>query len=325
MAVSIRPAGADSVGDLRAQATTVAEELVRAELEVDADQQQYSVVSQRLAADGQAVAATEGQITDDERRVWRDTGRLRQDAVDSYMSAGSGAPSADVVLFSGSADEVSLAREYGSIAAGNVQDVLDRLHGAEASLRVRETALRHIEAVDQADEATQSAALTAATDTARQEEAVQSTVTGELAAAVSAEAAARSAAAAAAVRAAEARATTRPPTAVRRPSSTTPSTTSSTAGPVSTASPADPALNAYLQCVVARESGGDYQDVSPNGMYMGAFQFSQSTWNMAAQAAGLPGLVGVPPNEASKADQDAVAVALYALDGDQPWLGDRCT
>jgi Transglycosylase-like domain len=58
---------------------------------------------------------------------------------------------------------------------------------------------------------------------------------------------------------------------------------------------------------------------------MGGFQFSQATWNMAAPAAGLPDLVGVPPNQASPAAQDDVAIALYTLDGKQPWLGDRCS
>ncbi len=77
--------------------------------------------------------------------------------------------------------------------------------------------------------------------------------------------------------------------------------------------------------MVQAESGGDYGIVSPNGLYMGAFQFSQSTWNTAASAAGLGLLVGVPPNEATRAEQDTVAVALYALDGQQPWLGDRCS
>ena len=77
--------------------------------------------------------------------------------------------------------------------------------------------------------------------------------------------------------------------------------------------------------MVQAESGGDYSIVSPNGLYMGAFQFSQSTWNTAASAAGLGLLVGVPPNEATKPEQDSVAVALYALDGEQPWLGDRCS
>jgi len=65
--------------------------------------------------------------------------------------------------------------------------------------------------------------------------------------------------------------------------------------------------------------------VSPNGLYMGAFQFSQPTWNYAARGAGRPDLVGIPPNKASKADQDTLAVALYALDGERPWLGDRCS
>ena len=87
----------------------------------------------------------------------------------------------------------------------------------------------------------------------------------------------------------------------------------------------DPALPPFLACVVQAESGGDYQAVSPNGLYMGAFQFSQSTWNFAAQAANRPDLVGVPPNQASKADQDTLAVTLFALDGERPWLGDRCS
>jgi hypothetical protein len=77
--------------------------------------------------------------------------------------------------------------------------------------------------------------------------------------------------------------------------------------------------------VVQAESGGNYGAVSPSGTYMGAFQFSQPTWNFAARAAGLSYLVGLPPNRATKAEQDTVAVALFALDGQQPWLGDRCS
>ncbi len=78
--------------------------------------------------------------------------------------------------------------------------------------------------------------------------------------------------------------------------------------------------------MVQAESGGNYGIVSPNGLYMGAFQFSQPTWNTAASAAaGLGLLVGVAPNEATRAEQDTVAVTLFALDGQQPWLGDRCS
>ena len=88
----------------------------------------------------------------------------------------------------------------------------------------------------------------------------------------------------------------------------------------------DPALPPFLQCVVQAESGGNYGAVSPNGMYLGAFQFSQSTWNFAARAAGTPAIWSAwPPNHATKPEQDTVAVALFALDGEQPWLGDRCS
>jgi hypothetical protein len=122
-------------------------------------------------------------------------------------------------------------------------------------------------------------------------------------------------------------------TAIQRTASTTSATalSSATAPSSSSTSPTgpstltDPTLPPFLQCVAGAESSGDYQAVSPNGLYMGAFQFSQATWNSAAEAAGLDFLVGIPPNKATKAEQDTVAIALYALDGQRPWLGDRCT
>jgi hypothetical protein len=85
----------------------------------------------------------------------------------------------------------------------------------------------------------------------------------------------------------------------------------------------DPQLPPFLQCVLQAESGGDYQAVSPDGQYMGGFQFSQSTWNQAAQLAGMPQLINVPPNEATPAQQDDLAIALYNADGEQPW-NDQC-
>ncbi len=56
---------------------------------------------------------------------------------------------------------------------------------------------------------------------------------------------------------------------------------------------------------------------------MGGFQFSQSTWNDAAQLAGMPQHIKGPPNDASPADQDDLAIALYNADGEQPW-NDSC-
>lgn len=99
--------------------------------------------------------------------------------------------------------------------------------------------------------------------------------------------------------------------------------------PPTTAAPAPPPTTvsvggneaAILACIRARESGGNYSIASPGGTYMGAYQFSQSTWNSTAQHAGRPDLVGTPPNHAAPADQDALALDLLRWQGLAPWGG----
>jgi len=73
-------------------------------------------------------------------------------------------------------------------------------------------------------------------------------------------------------------------------------------------------LSRIKQC----ESGGNYRAINAAGYY-GAYQFSPSTWNSTANAAGRPDLVGVRPDNASPADQDAMANKLHSLRGWQPW------
>lgn len=78
---------------------------------------------------------------------------------------------------------------------------------------------------------------------------------------------------------------------------------------------------AFLACVRSRESGGNYAIVDSSGQYMGAYQFSQSTWDDIASRSGRSALVGVHPNNASPADQDAIAFATLAISGRSPWGG----
>lgn len=66
------------------------------------------------------------------------------------------------------------------------------------------------------------------------------------------------------------------------------------------------------------ESGGDYAITSRSGKYRGAYQFDRSTWNSVAERH-APALVGVDPAQASPADQDALALALYSERGARPW------
>jgi peptidoglycan hydrolase CwlO-like protein len=328
-----RPVGADQITDLRAQATSISQQLVQEQLQVGAYQQQYSVASAAVNSDAQAIAQLGQEIQQDQREIGARTGDVRTQAIRSYTDYGTGTSGAEASLFTGSEQRVQAASEYTGIAIGNITTDLDQLTSARRALQADQSALQQQQARDQADLARQSSALGQADSTQAQLEASQAQVTGQLATAVAQQAAAQNAAAAAAVAAARkaaAKAPTSSPalSASTAPSGsgTVPSAPAATApgGPGSVNIP-DPALNPFLQCVVQAESGGNYGAVSPNGLYMGAFQFSQPTWNMAAQAAGLPFLVGVPPNLATKAEQDTVAVALYALDGEQPWLGDRCS
>ena len=79
----------------------------------------------------------------------------------------------------------------------------------------------------------------------------------------------------------------------------------------------------FRECTFAFESGGNYQIVSRDGLYYGAWQFAIGTWNAVASRMGRDDLVGVLPSQAAPADQDAVAHALWLESGNRPW-GGRC-
>jgi hypothetical protein len=299
-------ARADQIADLKTRAAQISQKLVADQLEIDAYQQQYAAISGRVSADVAALGRLAGEMALDREKVDSDMRTVRSLAIRSYMIADSQLSGAVGKLFAGNPARAEVVDVYSTLAAGNIQIELGRLHGAQRSLQADQTMVQERQSQDQQNLTEQAAALQAATKTKSELQALQGQVTGQLAAAVSAQAAIEAARAAAAVSAAR-------KAAIAAATSALPGS-----------SLQDPALNPFLQCVVQAESGGNYQAVSPNGMYMGAFQFSQPTWNMAAQAAGLTYLVGVPPNTASKAEQDTVAVTLYSLDGRQPWLGDRC-
>jgi len=312
-------ASADQVSNLNAQAKRIAQELVEEQLQSDAFAQQYSVASVRVADDQRAIAATQRQIATDRRQIDAGLRRVRHLAITAYVMDGSVSSPTAAGLFAEDVSTVQTADEYATVAVGNLEDALDALHTSQRAAASQQLALVGQSARDRAAQAQQASYLSQANASVAQLASVQAQAKGQLANAVAAQDAALSRAAVTAVVTAQRSGAGRsPPTGTGSPAT----------APVVADIPSpttDPALNPFLQCVVQAESGGNYQAVSPNGLYMGAFQFSQATWNYAAEAAGLSYLVGVPPNRASKAAQDTVAVALYALDGERPWLGDRCS
>ena len=66
------------------------------------------------------------------------------------------------------------------------------------------------------------------------------------------------------------------------------------------------------------ESTHNYLAVSSTGLYRGAYQFSQQTWDWVA-AIHYPYLVGIDPIDAAPGWQDVMAYTLYAMRGWDQW------
>jgi hypothetical protein len=290
--VATQPAGATQTASLQAEAAQLNQQLIQEQLQVDGFEHQYEADTTIVQQDTSAIAAVRLRVSRDQLKVHVDHARLSQEAVSSYVNAGSVSLNQTLQLFGGGREATTNRSEYESVAIGNTTETLAVLHTDQVQLQASQAIL---EVRTQQDRSAQTAAADAtanAQQIANELAAKQALVKGQLAVAIAADRGQQAATAVA--------------------------SRTAVGGAVT-----DPALPPFLQCVVRQESGGNYQAVSPDGLYMGAFQFSQPTWNEAAQLAGLPQLIGVPPNEASKADQDTLAIALYAADGEQPWY-DPC-
>jgi hypothetical protein len=80
-------------------------------------------------------------------------------------------------------------------------------------------------------------------------------------------------------------------------------------------------LSEWLLALRTCESGATYTRNTGNGFY-GAYQFMPDTWNRIAYKIGRQDLVGVSPDLASPADQDAMIIAntnlSHGLDTQNP-------
>jgi hypothetical protein len=292
LTVAAHPAGAAPATSLQAEATQLSQELIQEQLQVDNFQHQYELDAIRVQQDTAAMEAVQQTVVRNQHKVRADHALLCEEAVASYVNAGSLSLNQTLQLFSGGRDAATNRTEYESVAIGNTTETLAVLHTDQVQLQASEATLQVRSTQDRSAEAAAANATANAQQIADQLAAKQALVTGQLAVAITQERGQQAATAVA--------------------------SRSAVGGAVS-----DPSLPPFLQCVLQAESGGNYQAVSPNGLYLGAFQFSQGTWNVAAQLAGLPQLIGVAPNDASKADQDTLAIALYQADGEQPWT-DSC-
>jgi hypothetical protein len=301
----VAPASADPVSSLQAQAAQLARQMLLEQLQIQGFEQQRAADLAAVSADEAQLAATQSQIAQTRAKVAKDRATLATAAVKAYMEGGTQA-AGTAPLFAADPTQ-SASAVYDQVMTGNLTVAVDRLQTDRKALQVEQNTEQQFIASAQTMAARASAALASAQSTAQTLASQHAVVTGELAAAV-AQVQAQQAAAARAAAAQAAAAAARSAPQVMATSSGTP--------PL-------PTLPPFLRCVIQVESGGDYRAISPTGQYMGAFQFAQGTWNYAAQLAGKPTLIGVPPYKASPYDQDLLAIALYNAVGEQPWY-DPC-
>lgn len=307
----VAPAGAaDPIATLQQQAASLSQQMLLEQLQINGFEQQRESDLAYVAADNAELQQMQTQLAVMHQRIGDDLVQLRSAAVNVYVDGGTQADGTNPLFASTPSDGPMSV--YAQVMSGSLTTAVDKLQTDRGALRNAETRQAAIAAAAQRQLQSATAVLTEAQSTEQKLAQQRATVGGALAHAIAqqqAQVASAARAAAASSRPAAAR-VTRLPSKVGAP-----------APPA--ASGAMPQLNSFLRCVVQAESGGDYQAVSPTGQYMGAFQFVQGTWNEAAQLAGIPSLIGVPPNRASPRDQDLLAIALYNADGEQPWY-DPC-
>lgn len=279
-------AGADTVSNLRAQASTLAKAMTLEQLQVGGYTQQYNEATAKAQHDQAELAQISTQIAADDANIERDHHALAREVVRAYVNAGQN-KSGTQFLFT-STDLVSTEKFYEGVMTGSLVATLDLLRIDTVSLKSAKTSLTALTSQAQQQAQVAASMLSRAQSVENQLAQQHATISAALSAAINA------------LWAQEGQAII-----------------------MHYGVTGQPVLNAFLDCVIMAESNGNYRDVSATGQYMGAFQFLQSTWNEAAMLADLPTLVTVPPNEATPEQQDTLAVALYNFDGQQPWY-DPC-
>ena len=84
------------------------------------------------------------------------------------------------------------------------------------------------------------------------------------------------------------------------------------------------AVEKVRQCIIQRESGGDYGIADPTRRWFGAYQFQLGISNLAARRMKRPELIGIPASEWEPADQDAAFYLIYNRGrGRKHWAGGR--
>jgi cell wall-associated NlpC family hydrolase len=193
-------AGADALGDARAQAAAVSAKLNGLQAQGERLDEQYNAAQINLTSARSDIAAAQKRLDETNAAMQAKAGQLRQYAVQAYMD-GNDTPALEAVLTS-QGDDATAKQGYLQSAAGDRQDLIDQLAAARHATDVQLASLHAAEAKASSLTDQLASARRAQQATASQLQAIQSNLSGQIATLVSQQQ--KAAAAAAAAKAAKA-------------------------------------------------------------------------------------------------------------------------
>jgi len=204
-------AGATSTTTLRAEAAHLAGEIDTLNTKLSILSEEYDQASSHLKVVRHELANDQRSYAQAESVVGNDSARLKSQAVNAYVNAGS--ESGISAAISKSGDVLPLQETYLSVASGNLESDITTLQNSKYALHQRGLALSDAEAQAVTTAATIASAQSSAVDLEGQLNSTLAGVNGQLSAAVAAEEVAQQATAqrAAAELAAQAAVATPPP------------------------------------------------------------------------------------------------------------------
>ena len=193
---SDHPAGADKLGDARAQATAIAAQIQATDQRLQVLTDQYSAADYHLARLNSQITETQRQIGVDKAAVAQNQKALRKQAISDYT--GSGTSSQATELFTSDRNVAGVREEYSRIAAGNVSTIIANLHSSVAQLSGEQANLQQQQLQASNARSVLAAAKNQASTLVAQEQATRAGVDAQIQTLVAQQQAAASAAAAAA-------------------------------------------------------------------------------------------------------------------------------
>ncbi|HUZ20467.1 MAG TPA: NlpC/P60 family protein [Acidimicrobiales bacterium] len=182
VAIAAGGAGATSVSTLRSKAASIAQQIDTLQTKIQVLSEEYDQARVRKAALRKQIGADQSALANAGKNVRNDSVNLRREAISAYVNDGATAGLSS--LLSTSANALPAQQTYMAVASSSLTTSITSLRDSEHQLSVRQTTLSRAQAAETATLATLASAQQSAEALKSQLESTQSSISGQLAAAV---------------------------------------------------------------------------------------------------------------------------------------------